>query len=218
MTEAKSKDIDCPCMLCSDPKHNQCSHIPYSCYMDGQLYHLPVCCQCKTKFLKIINSDEHFPDGTITGIMCMGCQGKRVKEWYLINMIPTKTIDIYCSEVCFIKTNRKYMTKCVYCGTKDGKPRKCSKCGTAEYCSKTCQIEHWKKEHKTQCNEFAISHKIALYHDKIKHTCYNCFNRSTKDYQRCSGCHKVYYCSEKCQKEHWKKEHKKECQQLKNQT
>ena len=27
----------------------------------------------------------------------------------------------------------------------------------------------------------------------------------------CSGCKMTFYCGEKCQKEHWKKEHKKMC-------
>jgi len=33
-----------------------------------------------------------------------------------------------------------------------------------------------------------------------------------KDLKECGGCHKVSYCSAKCQTEHWKSGHKKTCE------
>eukprot|EP01084_Bolivina_argentea_P128994 227901_1 len=48
--------------------------------------------------------------------------------------------------------------------------------------------------------------------DKIYRTCAVCTASANK---RCSGCKRVYYCSEQCQSNHWK-QHKKECKLSKN--
>ncbi|KAK8816076.1 MYND-type zinc finger protein [Blastocystis sp. ATCC 50177/Nand II] len=40
------------------------------------------------------------------------------------------------------------------CGNTESKPgefKKCSRCKTACYCSKECQLEHWKNGHKKEC-------------------------------------------------------------------
>ena len=40
---------------------------------------------------------------------------------------------------------------CIRCGA-DSAPFTCSRCKTAAYCSKACQVEHWKKGgHKEAC-------------------------------------------------------------------
>ncbi|KAL0489408.1 ubiquitin carboxyl-terminal hydrolase [Acrasis kona] len=39
---------------------------------------------------------------------------------------------------------------CANCGKKDVKSR-CSQCKFACYCSKECQVSHWKKVHKSEC-------------------------------------------------------------------
>ena len=44
--------------------------------------------------------------------------------------------------------------------------------------------------------------------------CGNC--GSTRDLMMCRGCKQIYYCSERCQRKHWREEgHKDECNLLK---
>lgn len=41
---------------------------------------------------------------------------------------------------------------CSFCGKADQTPlRKCSRCRNAQYCSKECQMVHWKNGHKETC-------------------------------------------------------------------
>jgi hypothetical protein len=40
---------------------------------------------------------------------------------------------------------------CAWCLRANTKLFKCSKCAKVHYCSRECQIAHWKKEHKTIC-------------------------------------------------------------------
>jgi len=44
--------------------------------------------------------------------------------------------------------------------------------------------------------------------------CANCGNPN--NIKRCSGCRKISYCSPECQKIHWKKVHKAECEKSHN--
>jgi hypothetical protein len=48
--------------------------------------------------------------------------------------------------------------------------------------------------------------------------CYKpeCFLGEGNHLMRCSNCHKVKYCSKDCQREHWKKAHKDQCQGKQN--
>jgi hypothetical protein len=73
----------------------------------------------------------------------------------------------------------------------------CSRCGTAEYCSATCQASHWKM-HVAVCMSTG--------------GCANCAKllRQTKQLS-CSKCGMIQYCNRKCQLVHWKNGHKKDC-------
>lgn len=42
-------------------------------------------------------------------------------------------------------------------------------------------------------------------------------NKIEKPFSKCGGCNQIYYCSEKCQKTHWKK-HKKKCKRSRQQN
>jgi hypothetical protein len=42
----------------------------------------------------------------------------------------------------------------------------CSKCNVAKYCSKNCQISHWKNAHQQNCKEmeyYASQHKYLIF-------------------------------------------------------
>lgn len=43
----------------------------------------------------------------------------------------------------------------------DGGLKKCSACKVARYCSKDCQVKHWKEEHKRSCKAVPIFQKLA---------------------------------------------------------
>ena len=45
--------------------------------------------------------------------------------------------------------------------------------------------------------------------------CASCQRLFTSKRSRCGGCEKVAYCDSKCQRKHWKKEHKNVCKFLK---
>jgi hypothetical protein len=46
---------------------------------------------------------------------------------------------------------------------------------------------------------------------------YHCekIERYIGEYKKCGGCFFKYYCSSKCQTQHWRDVHKKECKKLK---
>ena len=43
--------------------------------------------------------------------------------------------------------------KCNLDGCSNEGTKKCVRCQKARYCSRACQVEHWKKTHKTQCEK-----------------------------------------------------------------
>lgn len=107
-----------------------------------------------------------------------------------------------------VKNYSRPLKKCFYdfcenMETKPGKFQSCMNCDTVFYCSKACQKEHWKIDHKFICTKFSLK--------DCSQTC--CTNVETKpnQFQKCGRCGKAYYCSRKCQKDHWKVEHKKCC-------
>ena len=63
-------------------------------------------------------------------------------------------------------------------------------------------------------NEEPVSHAST----QVENTCDSCLavDQTGKEYQRCSGCKFVSYCSEKCQVKAWKKWHKHECKVFKH--
>lgn len=50
---------------------------------------------------------------------------------------------------------------CASCGKRGNNFMNCSRCKTMHYCSKKCQVKHWKKGHKIECK---------------KHWCQDCFS------------------------------------------
>lgn len=51
-------------------------------------------------------------------------------------------------EECLDKTT---LNCCFSCHKRLNKPLLCSSCRSAVYCNKSCQREHWKREHKSWC-------------------------------------------------------------------
>ena len=58
--------------------------------------------------------------------------------------------------------------------------------------------------------EFEESIKDKFYMNKC---CANCYKKHTEEFKKCGKCKSVYYCSQICQKEDWKK-HKQICSQV----
>ena len=116
---------------------------------------------------------------------------------------------------------------CSYCGIQKTELKKCGKCGRVKYCSKECQVKHW-KEHKRSCKTPNATASTAASSsgshgrsEPIPSTspieeatvhlekCNFCHIPS-KDLKKCANCGQVRYCSRECQKKHWK-EHKTDC-------
>jgi hypothetical protein len=118
----------------------------------------------------------------------------------------------FCSIPCRIKMQKLCGNKkrCNFCGKHIEHISKCSLCREAAYCSEECQKFDWSRDHKEMCKILRNGRKTTCT-ESTKYTCANCSKQSTKEFERCSQCKKVHYCSEKCQKLHWKKEHKAVC-------
>lgn len=67
----------------------------------------------------------------------------------------------YYKQVLFRIRNRVCANCLRFQATGEERFYKCSNCRQVYYCSKDCQIRHWKKNHKTRCCELA-SQKIIL--------------------------------------------------------
>ena len=128
------------------------------------------------------------------------------------------------------------MTRCSFCKANLIEYKLCAKCKKASYCNKQCQINHWKASHKSSCcappfhsfvsydkksNHSLEAHECAsseaAYDKKSNHSleareCANC-GSAKSPFFLCSKCKLVNYCSDACQKQHWKAVggHKKFC-------
>jgi len=51
---------------------------------------------------------------------------------------------------------------CSYCGAMPQKIKSCNRCQNVFYCSRDCQVKHW-KQHKKTCKKKKIKHKINPY-------------------------------------------------------
>jgi TPR repeat protein len=93
----------------------------------------------------------------------------------------------------------------------------CSACKAASYCSKKCQVQHWKAGHKIDCKSVPTD---VVYPQMAAYSKYACaFCSTVFPALLCSGCMCAYYCGGECQKKHWtEKNHKNECKKIKRQT
>ena len=91
---------------------------------------------------------------------------------------------------------------CACCNKLTFTAKKCGRCVQVNYCSKRCQIKHW-KSHKSRCIQAA------------KHQCTFCKERlvSSRKNTNCT-CVGIQYCSMDCQSKHWP-EHLKTCEGVK---
>ncbi|XP_057300827.1 uncharacterized protein LOC130635505 isoform X1 [Hydractinia symbiolongicarpus] len=107
---------------------------------------------------------------------------------------------------------------CSNCQTNEGIKR-CVRCKDAFYCTRECQVIHWKNGHKKMCTvreqedenegkiaELSVENETSNGRESL--TCYGCFVKEASF--RCSCCKKQIYCSRACQKNHWK-QHKTKC-------
>ena len=92
---------------------------------------------------------------------------------------------------------------CSYCLKASSNLKKCTKCGTVQYCNRSCQAEHWPK-HRNACREAA---KSESPHAADK--CAYCM-KSAWDDIKCSKCSMMQYCSFACRDKHWR-EHRALC-------
>jgi hypothetical protein len=53
--------------------------------------------------------------------------------------------------------------------------------------------------------------RLGSYKEKIEDKCANCGDFLATPLQCCSKCRVSHYCSPECQREHWDKEHSREC-------
>jgi len=113
----------------------------------------------------------------------------------------------YCSEVCQRSHWKVHKSECLpeisltRCNNIDcDKPAHlhCSRCNKMNYCSIECQTSHW-IFHKDKCSSLEMIEKKL---NPIHRCEYDNCNKSSKSI--CSRCRKVYYCSEKCQRKHFK--------------
>jgi hypothetical protein len=89
---------------------------------------------------------------------------------------------------------------CAHCSKTVERRLQCGRCNDFQYCSKECQVAHWKSGHQNEC---------------VPAPCKECGSCSATLHKSlvCSKCVKVGYCSRQCQIRHWKAGHNQICQQ-----
>jgi TPR repeat protein len=114
----------------------------------------------------------------------------------------------------------------------DGGFKACSRCKLVHYCSKECQVAHWKREvggHKQFCiapadrkptgtqietEEISMSpYEKVVEEAAAPLMCSFCSteNPPKGGFKICSRCKSARYCSTECQTSHWKKGHNQVC-------
>ena len=112
---------------------------------------------------------------------------------------------------------------CEVCGKKFASFT-CSGCASAHYCSKSCQVSHW-KEHKKPCKEEAAAAlkkerarqealRMEAFAEKEKEekarkarieevTNPPCAACGAVSFETCKNCMATHYCNRACQVKHW---------------
>ena len=114
---------------------------------------------------------------------------------------------------------------CHNCGTADIALQVCSGCKQVSYCSKLCQKDDWKRNHKESCMNslklLVVDPKKSHHHESDRQKkstnsgekeCANCGVQGTH-LSICSRCKLTPYCCVACQLQHWSSigGHKKFC-------
>jgi hypothetical protein len=127
-----------------------------------------------------------------------------------------KNIEVYLPTDEY---NNCYNPSCDRTDTTDARFQTCSKCKSVKYCSRDCQVAHWKERHKSECKNL-IKHKEE-YKERgreenrrclenlsvmLVDQCYFCKKEAdeTTTLMQCSKCKVPKYCSTDCQVSHWK--------------
>ena len=100
---------------------------------------------------------------------------------------------------------------CAACGKTSDTLKKCSRCSSISYCSKSCQQHDWMK-HKTSCQIPMKEERPESYSssDSTRDMCAAC-GKTSDTLKKCSRCSSISYCSKNCQQNDWSK-HKTNCQ------
>ncbi len=99
----------------------------------------------------------------------------------------------------------------------------CAKCRQKKYCSRQCQVAHWKDEHKEECAELTkekeqikgYNRNAVMMYAKI---CFNPYcgklQGKAEKFHICAKCKNALYCSKKCEESHYQNEHRDVCKQV----
>lgn len=139
--------------------------------------------------------------GYITGLGCLKCANRigQNAKWEINSFIDNDkkpTLQLFCSIKC--RDSASAAAICGVCGNTKSDII-CGQCKIVRYCSQECEKKDAER-HKQFCQTITM-----------RFYCTNCKKKSQTELSHCARCHKVYYCSPACQREHWKKGHKKEC-------
>jgi len=126
-------------------------------------------------------------------------------------------------EICKCCIEHSMEKECVICGCGPYAPmphmrkvslKVCACCKSQWYCSKKCQKIDW-QFHKLFCATLPSMQEtlfLEIFKDK---RCTKCEKKPDKgkNFQKCSKCHTVRYCSTSCQRKN-RREHKVVCERL----
>lgn len=169
--------------------------------------------------------------------------GPRTPDKFAVSCVSGPTTPSKYSAEASINTPSR---DCASCGAKEGLlflpghpewvphehrisvHKSCARCKAVCYCSKRCQVAHWKLGHKENCEPTeaylqSLREKCSATNEEAKAkfeaaketaralvvACQNCGATDVK-LKRCGACNKAWWCSRACQKQAWPA-HKAEC-------
>ena len=113
-----------------------------------------------------------------------------------------KTTCIRASEIQECEAPEEIWLRCSCCKKRSNDLKKCTKCGTVQYCNRYCQAKDW-PIHKNNCTNAAKVQASSKYTSSIPlHKCSYC-RKSIQDIMKCSHCDLEQYCSLSCRQKHW---------------